>query len=389
MQVKTFNGLNNVSDPLGLGLSWLSKADNINITAAGKIERRDGYALATPAIIPLGGAYSTIDYQHGYLVDAGSLKSFDGAVLRTGLSARPMYWTEINDQVFYSNGQDSGIIQPGGEVLDWAWNAPAAPALAAVTGSLAAGLYQVRCTYVLADGRETGSGDSAEITLTDGQAVQISGIPKMAGASTHVYIAPANSTVYQFAGMPSGTAMVWNFSPDALGTDLQNLLLDSLPIGTEVLQAWRGRIYASQYLPEADQSVIWFSQPLGFHLFNISSDFLLVPGHVVMLAPQPTGLLIGALQAVYAYDGTSLAKLASYGVVPGQHWSLEDDKPTARAIFWTERGACAALPFENLTEGAVSVAPGLSAGGTVVHSGGNTRYIVSIKQGGTAFNLHS
>ena len=75
------------------------------------------------------GSGPTIDHQRAYYVDAGSLKSFDGAVLRTGLSAQPMYWTEINDQVFYSNGLDSGIIQPGGEVLDWDWVAPATPAV--------------------------------------------------------------------------------------------------------------------------------------------------------------------------------------------------------------------------------------------------------------------
>ena len=77
--------------------------------------------------------------------------------------------------------------------------------------------------------------------------------------------------------------------------------------------------------------------------------------------------------------------LADYGVVPGQHWSMDGEK----AFFWSERGLCSALPFSNLTEQHLSVAPGVSAGGAVLKRDGQTRYLVAIQQGGTAFNPHS
>ena len=95
-----------------------------------------------------------------YVVDGGALKVMTGqvtaVVLLTGLSAAPMYWAEVNDQVFYNDGIDRGIIQPDHAVLPLDWPLPGTPNQAAVTGSLVPGQYQVGCTFILADGRETG-----------------------------------------------------------------------------------------------------------------------------------------------------------------------------------------------------------------------------------------
>ena len=168
---------------------------------------------------------------------------------------------------------------------------------------------------------------------------------------------------------------------DAAGNAV-DALLDPLPLGTDVIQHWKGRIYAAQYMAAENQTVIWFSQPLGYHLFALERDFILVPGRVTLLAPAPAALLIGTDIAVHAYDGTSLADLAPYGVIPGQHWSQDDD----RILFWTARGLCAALPFTNLTDRSVSVAPGVSAGGTLMCVDGQKRYVVALQQGGSPFN---
>ena len=121
----------------------------------------------------------------------------------------------------------------------------------------------------------------------------------------------------------------------------------------------------------------------GYHLFNLDNDFIMVPGRVLMLAPHDDALIVGTTAKVHAYapDG-KLTELADYGVVPGKHWATDDK----RTLFWTLRGLCAAVPFSNLTERQVSVAPGVSAGGTIVRSGGQKRYLTVLQQGGTAFN---
>ena len=378
LRIDQFLGLNNVSDALRLGLGWLVTANNVNVTDTGSLVRRDGYSRSSAGSFT--SAYATRDYSRLYVVDGGVLKSSNGTdhvAIQTLASTARMFWCEINDQVFYNNGTDSGILNRAHSLKTWRWDIPSSPTVQAVTGSLAAGLYRVLVTTRLADGRETGASDPVELVLTEGQALQISGIP----ADSNVYIAPADSTVFSLAASPSGTAMVWNQSPDALGRDFVLDGLDPLP-ACDVIQAWKGRIYASQYDATNDQSAVWFSQPLGFHLFNLARDFFMVPGKVLMLAPHDAGLIVGTDKATHAYTPDGLTLLADYGVVPGKSWDVDGK----RILIWTTRGVCSVLPFENLTERQVSVPPGVQAACCVIHSRGQKRFVAAIQQGGEAFN---
>lgn len=360
-QIKHFKGLNNVSDPIRLGMEWLAVANNVNVTDSGAVEKRSGYSLVETG--QFTGAYSTLDFQRAYLVDAGELRTIDGAVLKTGLTSAPMHWAEINNHVYFNNGTDRGIILPDNEVLDWAWSAPAAPTYTVTSTGQGgpASVFQAVLTTTLPDGRETGTGEFVTIEVPSGDTVTFAG-------AGNLYTTERDGSVFQRAD----------------GDDLRHALFDPLPTGTDVIQFFAGRAHASQYMPESDQSIVWISEPLAFHLFNLNSGFILLPGKVTMLAPHADALIIGTSTRVFSYDGTKLIQLADYGVVPGQHWAVDDK----RILFWTLRGVCAALPFTNLTERQVSVAPGVHAGGTIVRSGGQKRYVVALQQGGAAFNSY-
>lgn len=382
--VARFRGLNNKTDPMRLGLEWLTTADNINITDTGGIVRREGFDLDTPGEIL--GAYATIDEERLYYVDGDSLMAYGGAVLAEITSSAPMHWAEVNGDVFYNNGTDRGIIKADNRVLPWSWPVPDAPTLSVVTGNLAPGKYQVMCTYLLPDGRETGAGSSVSLDIEEGQALQISGIPKVDGLVTRTYLAPANSTVFQLAYEGYDTARVWNYSPNSLGLDLATDDFDPIPEGASLIQLWRGRMYAAQYLPGPDTTAIWISQPLGFHLFDLAADFISVSGKVHMLAPTDEALLIGTGDEIYAYNGEGIKEIAPYGVVPGWCWSVDYDDADTPVYIWTKRGLCKAMPFVNLTSGHVSVAPGVQAGAAVIAQGGQKRFVAVLHQGGTAFN---
>lgn len=378
--VSRFRGLNNVSDPMRLDAGWLTVARNVHVTDQDAIERREGFTLHAAGTIT--AAYGTRDYQRMYYVDAGSLKDGAGQVLASGITAARMHWAEVNEQVYFNNGSSSGVITQDNQLLPWAWNVPAAPTLAAVSGSLAPGQYRVVCTLVLADGRETGTSDEAVITIGEGQALQVSALPSAAGCTTRTYIAPANSQVFGLARVGSG-AFTWNADPTALGVECTTYGLDPLPAGATVVQIWNGRAWAALYDPTAGATFLFRSRPLAFHLFDLE-DYDVLAGEVLMLAPHAQGLVVGTPTAISVFDAAgAMTIVAGYGVVPGQPWAFDEDDSI---LIWTTRGVCRALPFKNLTEGYLSVAPGVHAGAAVISTGGQRRFIVSLHAGGTAFN---
>lgn len=188
--------------------------------------------------------------------------------------------------------------------------------------------------------------------------------------------------------LPDDTVLPWRgttladlpvLAPD--GAKIEDLA-QPLPLGTHIVQHWRGRIYAAQYMPSENQTVVWYSNPLGFHRFDVDTDFFMVPGNVTMLAPHAEALVVGTNQEIYSYTGESLAVLADYGVVPGQHW----DNDGSRILFWSKRGLCAAMPLVLLTENQISVAPGSSAGGCLVQAGGQKRFLAVLEKGGMPYN---
>jgi len=381
-QTKRFLGLNNVSDALRLKFGWLQKADNMNITDTGALVRRDGFSKALTAVP--SGAYATEDFSRMYLVDAGELKQVfsptSTVTLKSGLSTHPMHWAEANEQVYFNNGVDSGIILKDGTVRDWHWTEPTMPALAAIGGGLPAGVYQAACTTLMDDGRETGASDAAAVYLNGTQGLRIDGLT----VGAQVYIAPADSTVFQYAFVATGTSMTWNGDANELGLDLNTQFLDPLPKDSAQLAYWRGQMYAAQVLDDSNATAIWYSEPLGFHLFNLNENFFLVPGRVTMLAAHDEGLLIGTEHRIYSYDGEKLDELADYGVVPGYGWARDGKK--GQIYFWTKRGLCSALPFSNLTLRQISVDCGLTAGAAIIQQNGAKRYVVALQQGGDNFN---
>jgi hypothetical protein len=384
--ITRFKGLNNVADPLRLNLGWLAVADNVDISNTAALETRRGYTKRVNANAT--GAFNTSDFRKVYVVADGAIKRLTPGgslvqIVSLSSTAR-MHWAEVNKQVYFNNGADSGVISEDDRVVAWRWPEPVAPGVSGVSGTLPAGTYQACCTFLLPDGRETGAGAASAVVLPEGSALQVTDIPQVAGLTTLVYIAPANSDVFQLYGSVSGSSLVWSSTPDTLGTNLATAFLDPLPVGTDVIQHWRGQMYASQYLPQANQTAIWLSEPLGFHLFNLNSGYFLVPGQVLALAPTESDLIVGTDVGIYAYNGERLEHLAPYGVVPGWSWTWDED--SKKLMLWTTRGVCRAMPFENLTQEYVSVPPGRQAGVALVRADGHKKFVANLVAGGTAFN---
>lgn len=382
-----FRGLNNVSDGLDLGLSWQRTADDVDVTNTGRIQRRRGY-LRRVTQAANSGAYATLDEQRAFVVDNGVLKSVNPdltvTTLESGLSTDPMYFDEWAGVVFCTNGTDYRTIQPNNRVKKWGVPAAPVPRVFLGTGVLPEGLYRVCSTLVDADGIEGSNSDVAVVQVATDKSILIE-VSAVAGYTTNVYVTAADGATYYLLAASVVGSVVYSCAPDRLGAELRFWFTDVPRGGMPCMHA--GRAHLAEYFPDQDQSLILFSKPLAFHTFDIGQDAFAVPGRALMLKPAgssaPDTLIIGTDRAVYAWNGAALALLAAYGVVPGHHDALKDGR---QRYFWTERGLCRAMPFQNLSDRVLSVDPGAFCGATVIERDGNVRYLVALQRGGHAYN---
>lgn len=388
VQINRFRGVDNVSDPERLRNGWLRTAINVDVTPPGAVSRRPGYELVLAG--GFTGAYATTEQgtERMYVVDSGVLRQVHADMSTTdlldGLSGAPMHWAEVNGDTYFSNGPDKGCIRQDGTVLPWDWPVPHAPLLSSHAGHMAPGRYSASCTYTLPDGRETGASEAQYLTLTDPGGLLLTDIPQLTGVQTNIYIGAADSTVMQHALTTALSAVTWDASPDALGDELLTYGLEPAPASATIPAVWQGRIWLTEYAATSDVSAIWASEPMGFHLFNLQASFLQVPGEVVMLLPHAGGLVIGTRSCVYVWDGNTLATLAGYGV-PAGHPGIVD-RETGTCFFWTLRGLCRALPFENLTAGRLHVDPGTHASTAIVQMEGLKKLVTTTRPSGAVFN---
>lgn len=380
--IRSFNGLNNVADALALDLSWFRKADNCIVTDRKKIKRAGGFVLRS-ITDNATGAYVTKDQQRLFLVDDGQLvqvnADFSRSVLAAGLSSAPMRYVEVNGLVYYTNGVDFGVIQDG-RAQPWGIAPPSMPRMSAGTGRLPAGKYQACYALVDQRGVESGASDIAIIDVPADSQIVFSAIPQLSGFTTKIYVTARNAQVFHELTSEAGPSATYNCTPDQLGMELPFPNSD-VPRGT-LPAFFDGQMYVAEVFAFADASVIWPSQDLHYHHFYYG-DGMALPGQVRLLRGFDDGLVIGTDRQIHLWDGEKLTTLAEYGVTAGRH----DDLHRKQLYFWSLRGVCRALPFQNLTEGVVSVAAGASAGAAVVEQDGFRRYLVALQKSGTAYNM--
>lgn len=381
-EYKSFKGLNTVTDPIRLDLRWLTKAVNVHATSTGGIERRMGYECLsrTPTIT----AFSRSDSKFTYLQRDSSITDLTGGELVKTTSNKPMWWGEVNNEVYYSNGADAGKFI-GYEPSVWRLPTPKEPVVTTTSGvgGIAQGEWQVRSTVVAIDGRESGWSEAAIVGATS-----FSITPSFFdGYTSRIYITPPGGSSPQYAGTLYAPGTVsWSGSPDQLGFDATTNFLDQLQPNVDVFAFFKASCYASEFMQQSDVSVVWVSEPLGYHLFNLNSGFMLFPGRVLMLVATEDALIIGTDRAVFAFDGKTLTRVALYGVVGGQNCVRDTQVKTGRVLFMSTRGLCEALPFNNLTEDRVAIPPASRAGGVFMQQDGHCRFIATLHGVGSAYN---
>jgi len=390
-----FAGLVNTRSRKDLGLDALYVGDNVLISDTNKVRRRDGYSLYRA-----GNFQTAFGLGNNlYVVDAGVLQQLtsptDVITLASGLTGVDYGWGELNGDAYYANGIEAGIVR-GNTHTPWRLTVPTITSLAVVTeGTLpsttlnmgrdyASAKWRFCATYETADGRETAPSDIFEIQSSPVTALFKATIPP-AYARTNIYASEPDGVVFRLATQT--TSDTATFNPLIARRELTTLGTSSLPTSVYMFDFFQGRCYAAEYIPQVDISIVWVSKSLAYHLYDQANDFIMLPGKVGVLVWCNEGMIVGTSQKIYQIkDSGELNLLVNYGVVPGLPGDTDAESV---AYFWTQRGICKAMPFENLSEKDVSMPPGLRAASKMIYLNGMQQFVTVTQGGGEPFNART
>jgi len=391
-----FTGLVNTRSRKAIGLKGLYQATNVLLADDKRLYRRPGMVPYFTGVVR--GGFTVGD--DVYLDDAGSLKRrvspTDIRVVTSGLTGRAYSCAVLNGVGYYCNGVESGVVrgdlhQPlrieaptlTGVVVQ---NSTAlVPGFARMGADYVTAKWRFCATYETADGRE--GPPSAVFVLDAPVTASLFRVAcSTAYAKTHIYCTEPDGTTFRRIGTTVATVSTW--TPALAGRVLTHSGTYPLPRTVERLAFHRGKLYAAEYIADDDSTVIWYSLPYGFHLFDQSDDYLRVPGRVVMMQEIADGkpLLLVTTQQVLTVTDDALAVEADYGAPLGH---IGDVTAEGMAYFWTTRGLCSAMPFKNLHEADLSVAPGMYAVCKLAYINGSELAITITQGGGTPFNRRS
>lgn len=393
IKLSRFKGINNIYTNIDGGLKWLVSAKNININNNGSISRRNGYSKIVDS--------NNIKFIFGdekstrlYYIENNKIYNLEKNLeIFNGLVGDKYSYSEYNDNIYLSDGIDLYIINTIDEVYKINFNKPNQVILSknSSNSKLFSGSYKIVITHVIDIGNikiETGASDPVEIYIEDGDNILISNIEQIQGQSTNIYIAPSNSTVYQFYKETILTNTNFNSDINILKKELNTFNLDTINLDVDKIDFNNNKLYTNYYNIDQDISVVNWSIPFSPHLFNLEKDFLQIKGKLTLLKSIKNNdnqfILLATENNIYIYEEPNdvnssgkLTKLADYGVVNGTAVSI--NPYDSKYYFWTTNGLCNVLPFTNLSEDyVVPFENESSISSTILYDNNDIKFISSI-----------
>lgn len=330
-------GMDNIHADHEIPADTLRRAINFDVFDSGKLRRRRGFSQALAA----SGAHSlwSDGADNAYFMAGGTLKRLSRDMSASSLGAvpsgvNPLAWSKVNADAYFTCPTARGKVT-GGVLTDWGIDLPSSPPLMIQTaGALDVGTYHAVITYVMADGRESGSSAMSSHVLTASGNLAFYGlpIPTQAGVvGKRIYLTTADGEVfYRVAEVSavSGTAILGAFGPE-----LRTLYLTPPPRGTALAFAL-GRLFI------ADGKTVWFTESMDFDHVDPRKNFYQFPKDVTLIAGTRDGLYVCADQTYFiAGAGTAEAVqrvVFDFGAIAGTNTIMPVTKDP---IWFSERGA--------------------------------------------------
>ena len=392
-----FKGLNNVLPPERTPPEYLKEVSNIDIDKSGGLHKRKGYTLIDSGVYHSLWSDGDVCYavKDSEIVDIN--KNYNITTIQAVTSDK-ISFDKVNSSVYFSGTEENGVIE-NGSVRPWGlqWMNPQ-PAISTGNGVLTAGTYQVTCTYVTVDGRESGTGLAQKVTISDNQGIVLSNIPTSPDSNVdriRVYASTPNGEVLYLADeIPNGTST--HYLGDVWGAVQPLLSFNMYP-------APRGHIvkYAHGRTWIAADNILWYSSAFSFEWFNIHEDYMYFPERIRAVMPTQDGMWIAADKLYYlagknpdkavlsekepvkAVEGSDVKIVGAYVFIEntpiGYKWLITTDK----GIYVCYNDGITL----NMTEKNVTFPPADEGTATFVQEGGINRYVSILKKKGDNNNM--
>lgn len=379
----------------------LRQAVNVDITNAGKIQRRRGWRKVLSLVDAHSGFGGWPDAM--LLVSAGELRAVTGpgpdnltaTALRAGMGQEVSY-APVNDDCYYTDGLVLRRVTPGLVDAIAAVTCPAQPTCtASATGGLPAGDYQVAVTN-LVDGFESGSSLATLVTVEQGGGILLTDLTHDPDA-THirVYLTGADGDVLYWArDIPAGASQ-WLIGAGVRGKVLETQFLYPLPAG-HLLRELNGRLYSCR------DNVVQWSETMRYGLTR-GDNYLRIGTRICLFEPVGRGANAG----IYASGGKRTIWLPgadpkqwqqlvvrSTSAVPGTGCSVPAawfnlEGVQGDVAFWvdSEGVMCLGLPGGQImpvTEGRVAMPVNALRGAVLLQQRSGVRQVIAALLGGGA-----
>ena len=300
---------------------WLRSADNVDVTDAGTLRRRQGWAKRVGGTQMRGlfalddGSALVADYNQlcRLTYEGGQLnKQALMADLRPGA---PISYTDTPMGTYLSDGYGLWVFR-GGAVARATMDAPNAPGLSASAGgSLPGGLYQVACTFERHDGTQSCASVTVQADVPDGGILNIH-LPTTTQPLTawvNVFVSPVNGDALFLAErLPIGTTSTTLYVPPEQGGRCMTLYMAPVPAG-QIVRQHLGKLLVAR------GAVVFTSQPYAYGIYDPAEDFMQFPAEVTLLEPVGAGLFIVADKTYFLPNepDAAIVEVLPYGAPRG------------------------------------------------------------------------
>ena len=381
-----FLGLNNRLPDFALHKDkvgdYLRDAINVDVTDSGHLVRRKALSLvqALTGAHSLFGEYLVIDSA----IYRITLPTYSQTLVKTLTSNAKMAWHELNGDLYYSNGTDTGRIDASGNLTPWGLPLPAEPTVATLPGGLPAGYYQVAVSYARYSGgtavanllEEGGVSPSNNYELTSDGALRVT-LPAATVGATHinVYVSTQNGSIPMLqAVVPVGTATV-DVTVLTMGRDAVQRFEEPLPAGHRVF-SFNGRLCC------LSGDTLYYGLPYKPGYYDSVAGRIQFPATVSVAIGNQSGIYVAADKTYFIagadLDGeVVLRDVLPYGAVPGTEFVLPNKENMV--VGWFGVKGVVLADFQGqvspLMADTVDQTPPASGFSTVFESGGYRRVV--------------